>query len=265
LSITISPSLDRTEQIAYEFFLRYFGAFPDEVIKFFYANVDEWELRMILRALSLTGISVDTLNRVHPQTLAQVPFALVYHILSNTSILLDPWILKLIHSLPLGDFLGWPTDIPPPGLLLLILDEEPKVRQWARNQISNFTLVPIPKDRFTQPFIAVLETMVAALERHRSIVSSQYYPPASNLDVSAVHSFSFTSDPSEFWSGVGAILRLIPPEFMVSTSTTRVDFRRVIIGHLHDTGPRQSFTVSFVRDVRLSCFSASVMARVAVD
>jgi senataxin len=50
--------------------------------------------------------------------------------------------------------------------------------------------------------------------------------------------FSFARDISCLWSGFSVVLRHMPVDTLASDARQHVDFRRIVTGHLHDTGPR---------------------------
>jgi senataxin len=199
--------------------------------------------------LTRAGISLDNVQGQtnHPE----LPSILLYHILSNLYILLDPRILSLIRSYPLSENqYGWDPSIPPPGIFLLMVHECPPVREWARGQVSKFTLVPIPNDRFITPFSVILEPLVTALTGGRAVSLS---PNTLSLPDSPIAAFSLTSDLTQLWTGFGALMRLVPPEYLASNQAIKVDLRRFVIGHLHDTGPRQFSAFIFQTSQLISC------------
>ena len=196
------------------------------------------------KGLTQAGISLDNVQTQtnHPE----LPSILLYHILSNLFILLDPRILSLIRSYPLSENqYGWEPSIPPPGIFLLMVHECAAVRVWARGQVSKFTLVPVPNDRFITPFSVILESLVTTLTGGRAV---SLPPNTLSLPDSPVAAFPLTSDLTQLWTGFGALLRLVPPEYLTPTQAIKVDLRRFVIGHLHDTGSRQfcAFIFSYI-------------------
>ena len=221
-------------------FARYFGAFPDDVIKSFYETFDDWELHMVIEALSQAGIGLGRSDLVNHQTRAEVPPNLIYRMLSNLFILRDARVLALIRSRPLPtELLDWPTVVPPPGLLLLLVDKQPTVRQWATHQISKYKVVPIPNDQFIRSFTMVVKIVSAALTRDNDTLSSSSPSFMPNGHDATIQPFQFPSDPAEFWAGFYAMLPFIPSKFLTLNPLINLDIRRIIIGRLHDTRPRQ--------------------------
>jgi senataxin len=199
---------------------------------------------MVISALSRAGI-VSNVPNDHPQySLSNAPSAVVYHIVCNLHIMRDPHILSIIHGHPPSDLLpGWPTDPPPAGMLILLVDESPQVRQWAKGQVSKCKIVPIPREKFVGGFAVAIDTISHAVSAYTRIHG--FCKPAAvtatldNTVSAACSTFSYVSDPVDLWSGFCAFLRLIPPELLTSSSHHNVDLRRLVTGHLHDTGPRQ--------------------------
>lgn len=194
---------------------------------------------MVISALSLAGFPSNLPNNDPQLTLSDAPSAVVYHMVCNLEIMQDSRILSLIRDYPPSDLLpGWPIDPPPVGMLMLLVDENPKVRQWAKNQISRCKIVPIPKEKFVGPYQVAMDAIACAVSAGTQIVSVD----STNTVIAGggtFHSFSYATDPTDLWSGFCALLRLIPPELLNSSTLRNVDLRRLVTGHLHDTGPRQ--------------------------
>jgi senataxin len=222
---------------------RYFGAFTDDVLDGFYRSFDAWELEIVVHSLSRAGISLQE-SVTQPKNLAYAPSVNVYHIVSNLSILEDAKILSFIRRRPPFDpFPDWPPDPPPVGLLILMMDENPEVRAWAKTQCSKSQIVPIPLDKFNKPYKASVEAIANALISAGP--EPRQMPPftsgVANLNAAASNIFSFPSNPGDLWSAFGSVLRFIPPEVLTSSRNYHVDIRRIVAGHLHDVGPRQLF------------------------
>ena len=226
--------------------LRYFGAFSDEVLKGFYNSFNEWELNMVISALSRVGITSNVSNNPLQLSLSNAPSPIVYRMVCNLQILRDPRILSIIRACPPSDLLpGWPTDPPPAGMLILLVDHHVRVRQWAKNQISKCKMVPVPKEKFVGPYaiaIDVIAHAVSAGTRTNALSNSATAAVTFNNSVNTTglfNAFSYATDPVDLWSGFCAFLRLIPPELLTSSTHLNIDLRRLVTGHLHDNGPRQ--------------------------
>jgi senataxin len=226
--------------------IRYFGAFSDAVLTGFYNSFNEWELNMVMSALSRAGISSDASSDPPQIPLSNAPSAVVYHMVSNLQILRDSRILSIIRAHAPSDLLpSWPTDPPPAGMLILLVDENPLVRQWAKNQISKCKVVPIPKEKFVGVYTVAMDAVAHAVSAGTQSIglsnSTTSTVTLKNAAIPASSSFStsYAKDPADLWSGFCAFVRLIPPELLTSGTHHNVDLRRLVTGHLHDTGPRQ--------------------------
>jgi senataxin len=199
---------------------------------------------MVVSALSRAGISSGLSNNHSQPTLSNAPSAVVYHMTCNLQILRDPRMLSIIHAYPPSDLLlGWPTDPPPAGLLILLVDENSQVRRWAKIQLSKCKIAPIPMEKFVGAYTVAIDAVAHAVSAGtRGNASSNPVVSVNNTATEAsglFGTFSYVTDPGDLWSGFCALLRLIPPELLTSSSHHNVDLRRLITGHLHDIGPRQ--------------------------
>jgi senataxin len=200
---------------------------------------------MVISALSRAGIT-STISDKPQLSLSNAPSPIVYHMVCNLQILRDPRILSILHARPPSDLLpGWPTDPPPAGMLILLMDKHAQVRQWAKNQISKCKAVPIPKEKFVGPYTVAIDIIAQAVSATQINGLSNLTAPVVtfndtiNAIGSSFNAFSYATDPADLWSGFCAFLRLIPPELLTSSTHLNIDLRRVVTGHLHDTGPRQ--------------------------
>jgi senataxin len=218
-------------------FSRYFDTFSDQIMQLFYESFNEWERHMVVEALSRAGVSAESGHPGQDNPLANVPPPVVYHMLTNLSVLQDPRVISLLRCHPLPDsFLGWPTDPPPPGLLLLMIDENSNLRSWAQSTALKCKVVPMARERFTAPFINVMEAIVNAVT---GFYGESGYPdtrPSANPNTLTIHPYSFTTDRVQLWAGFLSILRLIPVELLASSNATKIDLRRIVTGHLHSVG-----------------------------
>ncbi|KAJ7109726.1 SEN1 N terminal-domain-containing protein [Mycena crocata] len=182
----------------------YFGAFSADILAGFYQSFEAWELSTVLEAIA-------------GQTLAAVSPAIAYRIVSNLTILQDPKILSIIHSeLPMIVIDDWPTETLPPGILLLLADEQLAVRQWAERQTSQCKTIPIPRDRFFPSHVKALEDLVEALD------------PSTHTQTR----FPLCKDRDILWLGFWTALKTVPVEYLQTGL-----IYRIVNGHLHDVGP----------------------------
>lgn len=219
-------------------------------MKNFFTSVDEWELGIVLAALSRAGLSLDVSSSKRQRTLSVVPSAVVYHMVSNLSVLRDPRILSVVHSyLPSETFTTWPTDTPSPGVLILMMGKNAEIRQWAKAQGLKCKTVPMPPSKFIGPYRVAVEAIACALtptgsglsDSHLTATSASFNGSMAGgvASTSATNSVFFASDLVDLWVGLCAVLRFIPHESLISNNHHHVDFRRIVTGHLHDIGPRQ--------------------------
>ena len=153
-------------------------------------------------------------------TLSDIPPAVLCHVFTNLDVLLDPEILRVVRStIPASSSIMLPVDPYPPGLLLLVFDEEQNSRTWARLHLR--VASQLTKDQLCGHYLKVLESVAAVL--------SNQPPPLS---------FPFSKDPGVLWSGFGLMLRSIPPEYYTTTHGRRLEFNRIVLGRVHDNGPR---------------------------
>lgn len=204
---------------------RYFGAFQEDVLNNFYQTFEQWELAMVTKDLTDAKIlgqpSTKTLSDIHP--------AVVYRMVCNWTIFSDPQIISAIYASSLTNPLpGWPGDPLPSGMFVLLMSDKSSVRQWAREQAFKCTTVPMSSDLFVGPYLQAIEVVVHALTLSGTSCSQD----------SALCRFSFARNPSDLWSGFSAVLRHIPVDALTYDTRQRTDLRRIITGHLHDTGPR---------------------------
>ncbi|KIJ64432.1 hypothetical protein HYDPIDRAFT_187805 [Hydnomerulius pinastri MD-312] len=217
--------------------LTYFGAFSEEVIKGFYGSFDDWELKIVKEVLARAGIQNG--SQSNASALRNVPPAILYHAVSNLRVLRDSDVLCLLRSRP--SVSSWPSDVPPPGLLVLMFDENQDVRQWAKSLVSGCSEVPMAECHFVaghEQALRIIYSLLAktAVQRDPFSTSMLTIPSVDGVATLA-ENFSFTSDPEELWIGFCQVLRQIPTETMLK-SYGGADCRRVVTGHLHDVGPQ---------------------------
>ena len=74
--------------------------------------------------------------------------------------------MSIIRSyVPEREITSWPLDSPPPGLFLLLVDENLEVRTWAFRQAELYKTRPLPDDSF---LAAHAQTRPAANDLGRS-------------------------------------------------------------------------------------------------
>lgn len=182
----------------------YFAVFPERTMLTFYATFMAWETETILKRLNDTLAPQDNLDR-EP--------ILVYYILSDLSMTKNEKMLHLFRTrCPAGPIQGWPTDIPPAGLFLLLADVDPNVRGWAGQQLVTFTHTPMPTERFLMFHQEALAITMRQISEHSANVEQ---------------------DPRVLWTALSTILRYVPVEFM------KDPVKMLVSEHLSDSGHRQ--------------------------
>ncbi len=207
----------------------YLGAFHEDTKTEFNRSFEESEANSVIDILTRIGLS-PTQTSPSAKSLSDVPSAVVYRMLANFGVFQDARILSIVDKYPPSVPLRWPLDILPAGILLLLLHRNPLVRDWATKQTAKCTIVPIPNEAFNGPYSEVLK-----------VIAFIYSPPStttipSMANLTHLRAF-FVAEPISLWSSFLPLLKLIPPESLVSGTFQHVDIRRVLVAHLHDTGP----------------------------
>jgi senataxin len=107
------------------------------------------------------------------------------------------------------------------------MDAEADIRTWARIQLKTADQVPIPPSDFGQLYKDAMEEMVKAVEQ-----------------TTVAAGLHFTTELVALWTSFADAMRFIPLEHLTSSSDMGFDMRRIVTGHLHDSGPRQSRSIS---------------------
>ena len=209
----------------------------------FIKSIEGHELDFVLEEVLGAGFTVAPSLILNPQmTLAKLPPATVYRMVSNWTIFCDPSIQSILHRYaPSNCSTGWPTDPLPPGMFVLLIVENSLLRNWASNHASSSSL--IAPDKFRDSHANALGVLAHAIHASDigSAQSSLKTPaPPNPFNMQLTFAVSF-----DLWSGFYSALRLIPPEFLISTSRQRINIGRIVTSHLHDQGPRQLLYLLF--------------------
>lgn len=205
--------------------LSYFAAYDATTLKNFFSVFEGWELTTVLEDLKKEGFTAGDSMEGTGRSLADIPIQLLFRMVTNWTIFSNSEIQTLLHDFaPAQPVSGWPSIYPPPGMLLLAVDQSEQVRQWARGQCLSADLTVMPPAKFTGSYIKAFEMMVQAIQG-----------TTSNLDGSPA--FNVSSDPVVLWSAFSKVIRLVPPTENPCKST--FDLRRTVTSHLHNTGPRK--------------------------
>lgn len=170
-----------------------------------------WELSVVRHET----FGVDASAGVQPATM--------YRILFNSTIFADSSI-QMTLRLGLGRVDSFPKDVVPPGVLLLLFHQDPVIRQKAQSIASKATVVPIPKEQFVGMYKDVLVSIVDRLS-FDALPNPQTRFPA----------FEFSPARRDLWQGLQVLLRHVHPDLLKSKESS-FDIRRVVVGHLHDSG-----------------------------
>lgn len=158
------------------------------------------------------------------KSLADISPSVAYLMLSHLALARDPKILAVLRAhAPTTPMTVWPTDAPPAGLLMLLMDKTPKVRTWASLQIATCTQRPTPLELFTTTHVGALQLCTNAITTSGSNTDSEFV----------------STELLPLWQGYSALLRFVPNEWLYPSVPSRTDIRQIVIGHLSDTGDRK--------------------------
>jgi senataxin len=155
---------------------------------------------------------------------------------SNWNVFCDSRVTSYLQShVPPSPVPGWPENPLPPGLLVLLIADDAKLRIWAKDYASRSKL--IPKDLLSKSYIEALELVVSALD----ISSRPFSEEDAILDQAMPSPLKHIqlAETSDLWSGIYTIMRLLPPEWLNSNLGNPLKLRRVTLSHLQDPAPRQ--------------------------
>ncbi|KAG7443042.1 uncharacterized protein BT62DRAFT_953934 [Guyanagaster necrorhizus] len=236
------------ERAKYSSRTTYLAAFTEETKEAFFSKFEQWELQSVLDNLSGMGITAGP--AATPKLLSNVPVGVVYRIVANLAIFQDDAILEIIDKhTPEEPLAGWPNDPFPPGMFILLMHRNLRVRQWAKAQFARCSQIPLSKESFSGPYHRVLDILAHVFSGNTDLV------PGTLSKVSKALLDTLSSDNSTRWDGFIHALRLIPPEELLYVTSQNIDMRRLVVRHLSDRGPE------FV--VILRCFTL-VMKRLGV-
>ena len=223
--------------------ISFLGAFNVVQVTGFIKSIEDHELEFVLEDIGRAGFTpAPGLILNQQMTLAQLPPATVYRMVSNWTIFCDSSIQSILHRYaPSNCSTGWPTDPFPPGMLVLLIVANPLLRTWARNHASSSSL--IGPDKFRGSHVNALGVLAQAIH------ASHNGPPLSSLSTSVppnpLNTQLTFAGSFDLWLGFHSALRLIPPEFLISTSRQRINVGRIVTTHLSDQGPRQLLYLLF--------------------
>ena len=188
---------------------------------------EKWELSEVIADIERTTSSHTSSSQALPES--KLPAATLYRMLWNWTVFTDPRVLSFFqtHSIP-DNLTGWPDGPFPPGLLVFLVLENAHLRKWAFSRASQSTLISL--DAFSAPYVNAIALISSALLRQLHGLSQ--------AQGSGQHQNFQFAQPSDFWTGLNGLLRLVPPQWLVSTAGQALEFRRVVLGHLQVQGSR---------------------------
>lgn len=210
---------------------RFFGAFNDSILKNFYDSFHKFLTESTVQLLAENGFLVQQ-SLDSGRTLANAPPAITFLMTTYLPMLQDYRIVTLLHTYcPRSPIKSWPTDIPPPGILALLFDDSQEARSWAQKQCTLCDVAPIPMENFLSAHTTILKSVADAIASSRLLGDS----------FGQGYEVSFLQDYAVIWTSFTTLLRFVPIELFRSSRSFDLDVRRIVVGHLHDTGNRQLF------------------------
>jgi len=205
---------------------RYLAAFPEQTLAAFFAEFDKWELSEVL-----DDIARSSKNSSQALPLTNLSSATLYRMMSNWTIFSDKRILAYFATHEMPDTLsGWPDASVPPGLLVFLTIEFKHLRRWAVSRASKSSF--ISPEVLNGSYLLAIDMIHEAMQRQLGTDAK--------LDSRKQEPFSFAQS-SDFWMGLNAALRLLPPQWLKGSSGQPLEFRRTILSHLRVQGPRKEF------------------------
>jgi len=216
--------------------LSYFAKFSSEILDGFWASYDAWDVDQLLRELGRLGVTpMNTSSSLQP--LSDLPSPILFRLVSNWTAFADARVQKILQScIPKNVFTNWPTSIIPPGVLVLLMEQTSTTRKWASAQASRF-LSPLLAVNFTDGHVHALEVIIYGLVSQESPNSMSKNMP-----------FRFATNIIDLWAGFSTALRFIPIEHLIYNDKCKVDVRRLVSGHLSDTGIRE-YSIDLYNDL----------------
>lgn len=190
-------------------------------MKEFFTVLEKWELCEVVEDIErVSSPSVSPLTQtLRPATLTS---ATLYRMISNWTIFFDNRIISYFatHVLP-GTLDNWP-DTFPPGLLLFLMIEHKHLRNWALSLAHKSN--PIALESFEGSYLSAVGLISNAARRQ---------PPVTvkTRDRDTLELFPFAKSP-DFWTGLSAMLRLLPPQWLKGDVGQPLELRRMVLSHL---------------------------------
>ncbi|CAA7261403.1 unnamed protein product [Cyclocybe aegerita] len=203
-----SSCVEGLEKAKFESRDTFLAAFPDDILQQFFLTFENWELQEVLKDIERSPTSVS--------------IATVYRIMCNSAMFLNSRLIQCLQASRPPEFsIIWPNGFYPPGLLVFLVSDDEGIRRWATVLASKSQL--IPASSFSRSsYLKAIDAISLALQTGNSSSSNSLSP------------LPLAQGP-DLWSGVGAALRLIPPEWLKSNVGQSLQIRGAIFSHLHDS------------------------------
>lgn len=196
---------------------RYLAAFPEQTLAAFFAEFNKWELSEVLEDIARSS---KTSSQALPLT--SLSSATLYRMVSNWVIFSDKRILAYFATHEMPDTLsGWPDASVPPGLLVFLTIEFKHLRRWAVSRASKSSIISL--EALNDSYLLAIDMIHEAMQRQLGTDAK--------LDSRKQEPFSFAQS-SDFWMGLNAALRLLPPQWLKGSFGLPLEFRHTILSHL---------------------------------
>jgi senataxin len=178
------------------------------------------------RIMNLVSVSTSSAQ----PALDRLPPSLLYHILVAPQLFQRDDLVDLLAAhLPSPVIRNLPST-PTPGLVMLAVHRDERLRTFARSQLSICDTVNL--DRWSGNLKSAVESLVTVLntrDRH-------------DASPTQVLSMDYTEDAKAFWAGFAGVLDVLGPQVIgatqAKTRARETDLVRLVSRHLGDSGPQ---------------------------
>ncbi|CAE6419630.1 unnamed protein product [Rhizoctonia solani] len=190
----------------------YLAAFGEEMLDNFFEAVNKWEEEIILQKLKDNGLSPEDV-----QDLNLLPEVVLFHIFTNPALCVEnPRFAPMIARHSGKDVEGLSGKIVPSGLLVLSVNQDERLREWSKNQLS-LCKTNISLDDFRPYYSPILETFLDYLGH---LEPGRLSPP-----------FTTIAQGNSLWSDLTHVLKTFPNDLLVGGISGKVAvnaFRRTV-------------------------------------
>ncbi|KAF8716546.1 SEN1 N terminal, partial [Rhizoctonia solani] len=136
----------------------YLATFGEQMLDNFFDAVDKWEMEVIIQGLKNEGLSPADI-----QDLNMIPEGILFHIFANPSLCANSSLLAPMVARNTGkDITGLSGKIVPAGFIVLSVNDDERVRNWAKNQLILFKVDVVLSD-FHLYFSPIFEVLLGHL------------------------------------------------------------------------------------------------------